>query len=49
MEVEADLFLVFTGFDAKTTEAMTVAELMRWHDIALKRHQKALDEVNNAG
>jgi hypothetical protein len=48
MEVEADLFLVFTGWDAKTTESMTLGELMRWHSIAIKRHNQAKEE-NQAG
>ncbi|WP_106427224.1 GpE family phage tail protein [Enterovibrio norvegicus] len=41
MEVEADLFLVFTGWDALTTAAMSLSELMHWHRIAIKRHEKA--------
>lgn len=49
MEAEADIFLVFTGFNASTTATMTLAELMRWHDIALKRHEKAQEQAENAG
>lgn len=41
MEVEADLFLVFGGWDAKTTESMKPKELMSWHKIAIKRHEKS--------
>ncbi|EIU5460388.1 TPA: GpE family phage tail protein [Pseudomonas aeruginosa] len=40
MEVEADLFLVFTGWDALTTERMKLDELMRWHAIALARYEQ---------
>ena len=40
MEAEADIFLVFTGWDALTTERMTVAELMRWHRIAMVRYER---------
>ncbi|WP_372830508.1 GpE family phage tail protein [Pontibacterium sp.] len=39
--MEADIFLVFTGWDAATTASMTVPELMRWHAIALRRHEMA--------
>lgn len=48
MEVEADLFLIFTGWDARTTESMPLAELMRWHAIALDRRERA-NEQGNAG
>lgn len=40
MEAEADIFLVFTGWDALTTERMTLSELMRWHRIALERYEQ---------
>jgi hypothetical protein len=46
MEIEADLFLVFTGWDALTTEKMPLDQLMRWHEIALDRHKKAQDAAN---
>ena len=48
MEVEADIFLVFTGFNAATTAPMSVAELMRWHTIAIKRHNQG-QESNHTG
>lgn len=41
MEVEADLFIVFQGWDANTTASMLLPELMRWHKIAIARHKKA--------
>ncbi|ELC9583460.1 GpE family phage tail protein [Vibrio parahaemolyticus] len=44
MEVEADLFLVFTGWDAKTTADMSLSELMQWHKIAIERHKKAQEK-----
>ena len=47
MEVEADIYLVFTGFNAATTSPMSLAELMRWHAIAIKRHQQG--QEHNAG
>jgi hypothetical protein len=47
MEVEADLYLVFTGWDASTTENMSIAELMRWHTIAMKRHSQAVEQAKN--
>lgn len=40
MEAEADIFLVFTGWDALTTERMRLEELMRWHKIALARYEQ---------
>ncbi|MCF1458081.1 MAG: GpE family phage tail protein [Shewanella sp.] len=46
--MEADLFLVFTGWDASTTQSMMLPELMRWHGIAIKRHEKAM-EATQAG
>ncbi|MCG6410510.1 hypothetical protein [Vibrio fluvialis] len=49
MEVEADLFLVFTGFNASTTAVMSLGELMGWHRIAIERNQKAQEEAQNAG
>lgn len=45
MEAEADIFLVFTGWDAGTTGAMSVAELMGWHAIAMRRHQMAQEQA----
>lgn len=48
MEVEADIYLVFTGFNAATTAPMSLTELMQWHSIALKRHEKG-QENNDAG
>lgn len=48
MEIEADLFLVFNGWDALTTEKMPLGQLMKWHGIALDRHKKA-QEAANAG
>ena len=41
MEMEADIFLVFTGFNASTTASMSLSELIRWHQVALKRHEQA--------
>ncbi|TKF76655.1 MULTISPECIES: GpE family phage tail protein [Vibrio] len=49
MEVEADIFLVFTGFNASTTAVMPLGELMDWHRIAIERHEKAQEEAQNAG
>jgi len=44
MELEADLYLIFTGWDALTTANMSLVELMRWHKIAIERHNKANEE-----
>ncbi|MBE3958894.1 GpE family phage tail protein [Vibrio alginolyticus] len=44
MEVEADLYLIFTGWDALSTANMSLAELMDWHRIAIKRYEKAHEE-----
>lgn len=41
MEIEADLFIVFQGWDPNTTTNMLLPELMRWHRIAITRHQTA--------
>lgn len=53
MEAEADIYLVFTGWDAKTTEAMSLDELMRWHAVAVRRYQQAQESAqqqrNNRG
>jgi hypothetical protein len=49
MEAEADIFLVFTGFNPSATASMTLSELMRWHEIALQRHEKAQEHAENAG
>lgn len=40
MEAEADIFLVFAGWDALTTQGMRLEELMRWHSIALERYEQ---------
>ncbi|WP_239974271.1 GpE family phage tail protein [Photobacterium damselae] len=44
MEIEADLYLIFTGWDALSTAEMTLSELMGWHRIAFKRYEKAREE-----
>lgn len=49
MNVEADLFLVFQGFNPSSTGDMSLAELMRWHTIAHERHNAAQEAMNNAG
>ncbi len=49
MEAEADIFLVFTGFNVSCTSSMTLSELMNWHEIALQRHEKAQQPSENAG
>ncbi|MGY3887186.1 GpE family phage tail protein [Aeromonas aquatica] len=38
MEIEADLFMIFQGWDAGTTASMGIPELMQWHKIAIERH-----------
>ena len=48
MEAEADIFLVFPGWDARSTEAMTVDELMRWHAIALRRNKQQQEQAQEA-
>ena len=40
MQAEADLFLVFTGWDALTTERMSLEELIGWHKIAIARYEQ---------
>lgn len=45
MEAEADIYLVFSGWDAKTTEAMCLDELMRWHAVAVRRYQKSQEQA----
>ncbi|MGL5215825.1 MAG: GpE family phage tail protein [Aeromonas hydrophila] len=39
MEIEADIFMVFTGWSPANTEGMTFDELMSWHKVAIKRHE----------
>ena len=39
-EVEANLFVIFPGWMPDTTARMSVAELMRWHELALDRHKR---------
>ncbi|UTZ44632.1 GpE family phage tail protein [Vibrio campbellii] len=46
MEVEADLYLIFTGWDALSTASMSLAELMDWHRIAIKRYEKPTKKIN---
>ncbi|MFD2178514.1 GpE family phage tail protein [Veronia pacifica] len=46
MEAEADIFLVFTGFNPAVTGAMPLEELMDWHRIAVARHQIATERTN---
>ncbi|MGL4506660.1 MAG: GpE family phage tail protein [Aeromonas sobria] len=41
MEIEADVFMVFTGWSPANTEGMTFEELDHWHQIAVKRHNAA--------
>lgn len=41
MQAEADIYLVFTGWDANTTRDMDLNELMSWHKIALERQKTA--------
>ncbi|WP_082212389.1 GpE family phage tail protein [Endozoicomonas montiporae] len=45
MEVEADIFIIFTGWNPDNTGNMSIPELMRWHSIALKRHEKAQQQA----
>lgn len=45
MEAEADIYLVFTGWDAKTTEAMSLDELMRWHSVAVRRYEQGKEQA----
>ncbi|WP_163836961.1 GpE family phage tail protein [Spartinivicinus ruber] len=40
MDIEADLFMVFQGWNATTTEKMTLSELMLWHQKATQRQEK---------
>ncbi|AWH14535.1 hypothetical protein [Aeromonas phage 13AhydR10PP] len=39
MEMEADIFLVFTGWSPSNTEGMSFDELHHWHKIAIERHK----------
>jgi hypothetical protein len=38
-EIEANLFVVFPGWTPDTTARMSLAELMRWHELAMARNQ----------
>jgi hypothetical protein len=38
-EVEANLFVVFQGWTPDTTARMSLAELMRWHELAIERNK----------
>lgn len=49
MQVEADLFLVFTGWGPSDTGVMSLDELMQWHSIALKRREQAKEEMKAGG
>ncbi|WP_429141148.1 GpE family phage tail protein [Aeromonas veronii] len=46
MEVEADIMLVFTGWDCNRSRDMSIAELMGWHRIAIERHQRSIEQQN---
>ncbi|MGL5285898.1 MAG: GpE family phage tail protein [Aeromonas sp.] len=41
MEIEADLYLIFTGWDARTTAEMSIEELTQWHEVALRRRNQS--------
>lgn len=41
MEVEADCFMVFTGWSPRDTADMDLEELCNWHQVAIKRHQES--------
>jgi hypothetical protein len=41
MDAEANVYMVFTGFSASTTENMDIEELTLWNDKALERHNMA--------
>ena len=47
MDLEADLFMVFQGWDAKTTENMTIPELMLWHKKAAQRQEKINQQLQS--
>ncbi|WP_019833783.1 GpE family phage tail protein [Sphingomonas sp. PR090111-T3T-6A] len=36
--MQANLFVIFPGWTPDTCAAMSIAELMRWHDKAIARH-----------
>ncbi|QIZ02635.1 putative tail protein [Aeromonas phage AhyVDH1] len=38
MELEADIYTVFTGWGPKDTADMDFDELHSWHQVAIKRH-----------
>jgi len=38
-EVEANLFVVFTGWTPDTTAGMSLEVLMRWHELAIERNK----------
>ncbi|ANZ52215.1 putative tail protein [Aeromonas phage Ahp2] len=38
MEMEADIFMVFTGWSPKDTAEMSFDDLHHWHQLAIKRH-----------
>lgn len=47
MDIEADLYMVFQGWDAKTTEDMTLPELMLWHKKAAQRQEKINQQLQS--
>ncbi|MGL4755180.1 MAG: GpE family phage tail protein [Aeromonadaceae bacterium] len=44
MEVEADIFTVFTGWDPSSTVNMDFDELDSWHRVAIRRHEEANEQ-----
>ena len=44
MEIEADLFIIFQGWDSKTTENMSITRLLQWHKIAIARNKKTKEK-----
>ncbi|MDE1465532.1 GpE family phage tail protein [Spartinivicinus poritis] len=47
MDIEADCFMVFQGWDAKTTEDMTLPELLLWHQKATQRQERINQQIQS--
>lgn len=39
LDAEANIYMVFSGFNAMTTENMDLEELALWNDKAIERHK----------
>ncbi|MBU2708816.1 GpE family phage tail protein [Zooshikella marina] len=47
MDIEADLFMFFQGWNTHTTQDMPLEELMLWHKKAAQRQEKINQQLKS--